>query len=336
MAYYVYVSISGEQKVNVYSMAAATGGLELVHEIPVEGGPAAVVIAPSRRFIYVARRGARQLSSFAVDSSDGSLALIGTIDEESDSVYATVDVGGRFVLTSSNGGARASSYRVGDDGALVGPAACTRYSLPGSHSVEVHPSNRYAYVPHCITQNAIFQYKYDGDSGEMTPQELAVLVPPQRTGPRHIRFHPHLDVMYTTDEQGSSISAYRVGDDGRLSLPFQTISMLPADYDGPVNNPAQLRVHPSGRFLYAPNRGHDSVAGFSIDPASGELTLITRVPTEDHVRGFDIDPQGKFVFAAGAASGRMAAYEIEDSGELTPTKTYEVGQSPMWVLSVEL
>ena len=337
MACYIYVSIMDENRVDVYSMDGETGALDLAHRTPVSGGPAAIAIEPGKRVLYVVQRRASRFASFAIDPRDGSLDLLGTIAEESDSVYATSDATGRFMLTSSNGGARASSYRVGEDGALIAPAACTVHSIRGAHSVQVHPNNRYVYVPHCITQNAIFQYTYDGETGEIALQDLGVLVPPARTGPRHIRFHPRLEVTYTTDEQGSSISAYRVAEDGRLSPPFQTISTLPADFDRGGNTTSQLRVHPSGKFLYAPNRGHDSVACFAIDPASGELTLIGRVPTEPHVRGFDIDPQGKFVFAAGVDSGRMSAYEIDRrSGELAFLDSYKVGENPMWVLASEL
>ena len=337
MAYFVYVSVKGEDKVSVYSMDGETGGLELKHEVALAGGPAGIALAPNRDFLYVARRDSSELASFSVDRSDGSISLLGSIEEESDAVYVTVDRMGNFVLTSSNGGARASSYRVGENGALIAPAVSTVYTLQGAHSVEVHPTNRFVYVPHCIRQNAIFQYLYDPETGELAPQELAILVPPERLGPRHIRFHPALDVMYTTDEQGNSITAYRVNKDGRLSLSFQTISTLPDGYDGSQNTTAQLRVHTSGRFLYAPNRGHDSIACFHIDEATGELSLIGRVPGQAHVRGFDVDPQGKFVFAAGVDSGKMSAYRVDQgTGELSEIGIYEVGPQPMWVLVAEL
>lgn len=336
MAYYVYVSIAGEDRVDVYSMDPSSGSLDKRHEVALSGAPGGIAADPQLRFLYIARRGISEIASFAVNHDDGSLSLLGSIPEESDSVYVTVDGTGRFVLSSSNGGGHARSYRVDDDGALIAPPVSVVRTLPGAHSVEVHPSNRFVYVPHCINQNAIFHYQYDGDSGQMTPQELAILVPPKRVGPRHIRFHPNLSVMYTTNEQDCSISAYPVGDDGMLAPAFQTISTLPEGY-GEENTTAQLRVHPSGKFLYAPNRGHESVACFSIDASSGELSLIGRVPTEQHTRGMDIDPQGKFLFAAGAENGKMSVYAIDaESGELTHLQTYEVGETPMWVLAVEL
>ena len=166
---------------------------------------------------------------------------------------------------------------------------------------------------------------------------MKAVVPQERLGPRHIRFHPTLDVMYTTDEQGNSITAYPVRKDGRLSSSFQTISTLPEGYDSSNNTTAQLRIPPSGRFLYAPNRGHDSISCFSIDEASGELSLIGRVPGQAHVRGFDIDSQGKFIFAAGVDSGKMSIYRVDQvTGELSEIEIYEVGIEPMWVLVAEL
>ena len=337
MAYYIYVSLMDDDRIRVYTIDADSGKLDRKHEVPLSGGTAAMATDSGRRFLYVSRRQISELASFAIDHSDGSLQQIGSIKEESDAVYVTVDGTGSFVLTASNGGARASSYRVGEDGAVKGPPVCTVTTLPGAHSIAVHPSNRFVYVPHCIRQNAIFQYDYDGDTGKLTPKDLAILVPLKRTGPRHIRFHPTLDIMYTTDEQGNSISAYRVSEDGRLSTSFQTISTLPDDFDQQANSTAQLRIHPTGKFLYAPNRGHESIACFKIDSKSGVLSLIGRVPTEPHTRGFDIDPQGKFVYAAGVESGEMSGYSINpDTGELRPIGKYDVGNHPMWVLATEL
>ena len=96
MACYIYVSTMDEDRVDVYSMDGETGSLELAHQIPLEGGPAAIAIEPGRRFLYVVKRKASQFASFAIDQSDGSLEHLGTIAEESDSVYATSDATGRF------------------------------------------------------------------------------------------------------------------------------------------------------------------------------------------------------------------------------------------------
>ena len=116
----------------------------------------------------------------------------------------------------------------------------------------------------------------------------------------------------------------------------QTLSTLPADFKG-TNACAEIRLHPSNRFLYASNRGHDSIAGFRIDKETGALTSLGQTPTEKTPRSFDIDPSGKFLFAAGEASGKLAAYRVNEvSGTLQRTATYDVGKMPWWVMAVKL
>ncbi len=97
------------------------------------------------------------------------------------------------------------------------------------------------------------------------------------------------------------------------------------------------QISPSGKFLYAPNRGHNSIAGFSVDTTSGRLTAIGQVSTEDRPSAFSPDPEGNFLFAAGSETDRLASYRVNgDSGELTPLETYSVGKRPMWVLVTSL
>jgi len=96
-------------------------------------------------------------------------------------------------------------------------------------------------------------------------------------------------------------------------------------------------MSPSGKFLYAPNRGHNSIAGFSVDASSGRLTAIGHVSTEERPSAFSLDPEGNFLFAAGSETDRLASYRVNrDTGALTPLETYPVGKRPMWVLMTHL
>jgi 6-phosphogluconolactonase (cycloisomerase 2 family) len=118
---------------------------------------------------------------------------------------------------------------------------------------------------------------------------------------------------------------------GTLSA-VQTITTLPDGYTA-RNTCSQIHLTSSRQFLYVANRGHNSIAGFAVDPATGRLTAIGRVPTEAVPSAFGLDPAGRFVFAAGSASGRLASYRInQETGALTPLTTYAVGQRPMAVL----
>jgi 6-phosphogluconolactonase len=154
-----------------------------------------------------------------------------------------------------------------------------------------------------------------------------------KAGPRHLAFHPTQSIAFTSDEQGSSITAYRY-DPGTGLKPYQTLSTLPADFKG-QNTTADVKVHPSGKFVWVSNRGHDSLACFAID-GSGQLSARGHTPTEKTPRSFDIEPGGRYAFGAGEGSGKLAVFEIDqDSGSLTRKHTFDVGKSLTWVLAVQ-
>lgn len=128
------------------------------------------------------------------------------------------------------------------------------------------------------------------------------------------------------------MTAYRFDSSTGTLSAFQTVSTLPDNYEG-SNTCAQIQISPSGNFLYAPNRGHNSIACFSIDADTGRLTPTGRVLTEAVPRAFSLDPGGNFLFAAGLESGRLASYRVNrDTGQLEPLEIYTVGKAPMWVL----
>ena len=123
---------------------------------------------------------------------------------------------------------------------------------------------------------------------------------------------------------------------GTLSL-FQTITTLPEDSFEERNTCSQIQVSASGRFLYAHNRGHNSIACFTVDTATGELTANGIVPSEPIPNPLCLDPQERFLFSAGQESGRMASFSIDpDTGKLTPMETYPLGNRPTWASIVDL
>jgi 6-phosphogluconolactonase len=155
----------------------------------------------------------------------------------------------------------------------------------------------------------------------------------EKAGPRHLAFHPTKNLAFTSDESGSSISAYQVDPKAGLK-PLQTLSTLPTDFAG-ENSTAEVKVHPSGKYAWVSNRGHDSLAGFSIND-QGKLTAIGQTPTEKTPRSFDIDSSGRFVFGAGEGSGKLAFFACDrETGKLTRLETYDVGKSLTWVLVVD-
>ena len=332
--YHGYVSLQDDDRISIFTVEAATGRLAWQEDVAVDGGPAPLAIAPSRDFLYVGRRGSQEISSYRIDQRTGGLTLIGTAPLQGEPVYVATDRTGRFVLSAYYYQSTAAVHAVNSNGAVTFPPIEWRYTAGGAHAILTDPSNRFVFVPHIANRgpNAIFQFKFDENTGHLTPNDPPRYSPREYLGPRALAFHPTLDTVYFSDEQGSSVTGYRVDPSAGTLEPFQTISTLPGGYSE-ANTCSQIQITPSGKFLYAPNRGHDSVASFTIDPSTGRLTATGRVPTEPVPRAFSLDPGGDFLFVAGLDSGRLASYQVhQDNGELTPLETYEAGNRPMWVL----
>jgi len=335
MPYYMYISISEEDRISVFTVDPETGKLEPQGSVVVPGRPAPLAIDPERRFLYVGRRGAREISSYQIDWSTGGLSLIGIASLEADPCYLATNRKGRFLLSAYYGAGKVAVHPIGYDGAVGTPPVEWLDTARGAHSIQTDPSNRFAYVPHIAAPdgpNVILQFKFNEATGRLTPNLPYRVIPEEGTGPRPFCFPPSLDVLYFSNEQGCSVTAYRFDPSvGTLSA-FQTILTLPDNYEG-RNTCAQIQISLSGRFLYASNRGHNSIACFSVDDYTGRLTPIGRVPTEAVPRAFSLDPEGNFLFATGLESGRLVSYQIDgNTGELEPLEIYSIGKAPMWVL----
>ena len=345
MAYYMYVSLQDDDKVLILEMDPETGSLERKSEAPMPGAPSASAISPDRRTLYVGHRNSDELSSHQINQDTGELTQIGKISLDASPTYLATDRRGRYMLSAHYQGARVGVHSIGDDGAVVAPPLVWLETDNGAHCILSDPSNRYAFVPHIARiqdnvmqppgdnygPNVIYQFRFDEDTGSLTPNDPLKLDMTEFLGPRHYCFHPGGNVVYFSNEQGCSVSAYALDSDAGTLSAVQTVSTVPEGFSG-RNTCSQIQFSPSGQFLYVPNRGHNSIAGFSVD-ASGQLTPIGQVSTEAVPSAFSLDPQGRFIYAAGSETGNLASYRINgDTGELTPLETYAVGQRPMNVL----
>ena len=179
------------------------------------------------------------------------------------------------------------------------------------------------------------QFRFDAQTGHLTPNSPFRVEQPELLGPRHYCFHPTRNVVYFSNEQGSSITGYRLDTASGTLSATQTITTLPSGFTG-RNTCSQIHLTPSARFLYVGNRGHNSIAGFAVD-GTGRLTAIGQTSTEPVPSAFCLDPAGRFIFAAGSASGRLASYRINgETGALTPMRTYAAGQRPQAVVGIHL
>ncbi len=348
MTTYVYVAAQDDNKVSVFTMDENTGNLDLRSEIAAPGGPSLLAISPDRGALYIGHREAPEITSHRIDDSTGGLTQNGSVTPDGAAAFLATDRTGKFLLSAYYQGGHVAVHPIGGDGSLGSAPTAWLDTEVGAHAVQTDRSNRFAFVPHIARQNdnvleppknipgpnRIYQFRFDEATGSLTANSPLQLEQDDMTGPRHYCFHPSLDVVYFSNEQGCSVSAYQIGPSGTLAA-IQTVSTLPAGVTA-RNTCSQIQFSPSGDFLFVPNRGHNSIASFTVD-AEGRLTPAGHAATEAVPSAFSLDPQGKFVFAAGSATGKLAAYTIDSqTGGLTPLQTYSVGARPMSVLTTAL
>jgi len=350
MPHALYVCLQDDDKIAGFAMNADTGQLTPQADLPVAGGPSVLATSPDRRVLYVGHRTEPAISSFRIDPASGALTRQGSVAAADAPTFLATDRTGKYLLSAYYQGGYAAVHPLGSDGAVGGPPLDRHDTAIGAHAIATDPSNRFAFVPHISRlqdnvleppknnpgPNFIAQFRFDAQSGRLTPNAPFRVEQGELVGPRHYCFHPTRDLVYFSDEQGCSVTVYRMdGTAGTLST-VQRVSTLPEEYSE-RNTCSQIHLTPSAKFLYVGNRGHNSIAGFAVDAATGQLTAVGQVPTEAVPSAFCVDPAGDFLFSAGTASGRLAAYRINrETGVLTPLGTDAVGQRPAAVLAVRL
>ena len=299
--------------------------------------PSFLAFHPSGRYLYavgeVADFGGQRsgaVSAFRVDCSSGALELINQQPSGGrGACHLTVDPTGKNVLVANYGGgsvavlpieeggrlARASAF-VQHEGSSVNPR---RQRGPHAHAIEVDPTGRFAMVPD-LGLDKVMVYRFDAVRGSLTPNEPASARVRPGAGPRHLAFHPNGRFAYVINEMASTITAFAYDAGRGTLLEIQTIGTLPERFDGD-NTTAEIAVHPSGRFLYGSNRGHDSIAVFAIDANSGTLTPVEYESTQGRTpRYFGLDPTGEFLLAANQNSDSVVVFRVDSpSGRLSPT-----------------
>ncbi len=330
---FIYASMAPEKKIQAYRLNPKDGSLIAIDAIAVEGGPGSLCVDPDGKFLFASLRTIDSLASFRIDRQTGKLTHINTIlrAKGANAAFVRYDPISKSLFSASYMGGDWSVHQVEADGTLNKTASGRTTTAKTAHAIVFDPSYRWLFVPH-VEPNAIYQYQRtkSGVFGD-TP---AKVVGASNGGPRHLAFHPTLKLAFASDEVGNSITAYQF--DQRTGLiAIQTLSTLPVDFNG-KNTTAEVKVHPDGKFVWVSNRGHDSLAGFAIEPTSGKLTKLGQTPTEKTPRSFEIDPDGRWLFGAGEGSGKLAVYRIDrDSGKLDRVHTVNVGKSVTWVMAVK-
>ncbi len=296
------------------------------------------------RFLYAVGelgefRGAKTgaVSAFAIDRETGKLRLLNQASSGGEGpCHVVVDRTGRWVFVANYGGGSVAMLPVGTEGQVGEPAAFfqhqgssvhpQRQQRPHAHGVTLSPDQRFLFVPD-LGLDRVMVYRFDAAAGTLTRAELPYAVVPTGAGPRHFTFHPNGQFAYAINELDSTVTGFAYhAERGSLSQ-LKSVSTLPKNFTG-QSTTAEIEVHPNGKFLYGSNRGHDSLAVFSITPRNGAIKAVERVPTGGKTpRNFAIDPSGRWLWAANQGSDNVVLFRIDTAtGRLTPAGTVlEVG-----------
>ena len=329
----LYVSLQDDERILSFGIDESSGRLTAKADLPVPGGPAPLALHPGGRVLYAGLRGKAGLAWLARDPSGGGLRPGGEIALETDPCFVSTDQAGRFLFSAYYRAGLIGVHALEPDGSIRTPPVEWRATAVNAHFMQTDPGNRFAFVPH-TGPNLILQFRFDPATGRLTANDPPQAAPPAGVGPRHFCFHPGGRLVLFSNELASSVSSYRFdAAAGTLSL-LDTISTLPAGFSG-ANTCAQIHMGAGGRFVYVSNRGHDSIAAVAIDEASGRLRLAGTAASERVPRVFNLDLSGRWLYAAGQESGRLAAYAVGGDGLLSQTDTLPLGRKPLWVLAAQ-
>lgn len=306
--------------------------------------PSFVAIHPSQKYLYAVSeiadfdgKKSGAVSACSIDEVTGALRVLNQFPSEGmHPCHVIVDAAGKNALVANYSSGTVAVLPIDPNSGRLSKASTViqhagssvnkqRQEGPHAHSINLDAANKFAFAAD-LGLDKVLIYHFDSSSGGLTPNDPAAGIVAPGSGPRHLAFHPSGKYVYVNNELSSGITAftYDAATGGMTEL--HTLSTLPADFTG-ENSTAETVVHPSGNVVYVSNRGHDSIAIFQIDPATGKLTAMGQTLTGGRTpRNFNVDPTGAFLLAANQSSNDVTVFRIEATGALTPTTArIEVG-----------
>lgn len=336
--------------INSLSMNTVTGKLTACKIAVHATNPSFLALSPDGTYLFAVNEtegydssqgGA--VSSFRIVSGGGQLELVNRQPSMgAHPCHLTVSRNGKFVLVANYSGGNVAVLPVSENGTL-GETVCVkqhtgngpnrdRQEKPHAHSITLSPDNQYAYA--CdLGIDRIMIYRFDAESGQLTPASVPFFQTAPGAGPRHFCFSPDKQRAFVINELNSTMTALDYHpSDGSLTE-IQTLSTLPDDFKG-ENTCADVHVHPNGRFVYGSNRGHNSIAVFGLDPKTGHLKPARHQPVGGTTpRNFAIDPSGTYLLAANQNSDTINVFKINlKDGSLSPTGNSVKVEKPVCIL----
>jgi 6-phosphogluconolactonase len=349
-----YTEASSKSKgIYAYRFDSDTGQATPLGLVAETTNPSFVALHPGGQYLYAVNelqnyKGSNSggVSAFSIDHATGKLTFLNEVASRgADPCYIIVDKAGKFVLVANYTGGSIAVFPILGDGKLGDASEFVQHTGHGpnekrqekahAHSIDLSLDNHFAFVDD-LGLDQLLVYKYDVTKGTLAPNDSPFVKLDPGAGPRHFVLHPSGKFAYVVAEMQSTVTALSV--DPRIGTVqrMQTVSTLPKEFSG-ENDDAEIQIHPSGKFIYASNRGHDSIAVFSIDPLKGTVTPVENISTGGKTpRSFEIDPTGKFILAQNQKSDSIVIFRIDQkTGRLSATGQKLDVPSPVCVKFLE-
>lgn len=312
------------------------GALTIIDTMTGIANPSFVTLSPDKKCLYaVAENGGKPEAPYGsvVAYSIGAHGKLTKLNEVPSygvaPCHISTDASGKYLLVANYASGNVLSYGIRPDGSLSDSLSADTHpgATPWAHMIIPTPFGPNRVLAVDKGDDQVFLYQLE--QGKLHRVDSLHLAP--GAGPRHFAFHPQERTLgFVIDENSSSIASVRFNADGLKPVILDSLSTLPAGFKG-ANSCADIHVHPNGRFVYGSNRGHNSIAIFSVDPATGKLSLVGHESTQGAFpRNFMITPDGKLLLVANQNSGNVAAFRIDPtSGKLTPTGANSLVPTPV-------
>jgi len=302
-----------------YRFQSATGRLKPLGVAVKMSSPSFLTLHPNGRFLYAVGEDANIVDSFAIDPKTGKLTFLNEVSSHGEGpCHLALDATGRWLAVANYGGGSMALLPVKADGRLGDAKVVERHEKSHAHHVLFSPDNRFLLLAD-LGLDRIFVYRFDAAKGSIAPNDPPLAEVPAGSGVRHLALHPNGKILYAINEKASTVTAFHYDPAKGVLESFQSVSTLPSTYKG-SSTTAEIAVNPAGTVLYGSNRGHDSIALFSIDPERFTLMPMEYAPTLGETpRHFALDPAGGYLIAANQDSNDIVVFRVHPkTGQLIP------------------
>jgi 6-phosphogluconolactonase len=331
---------TGKKSKGIYAFRLDASGRMTQPTLVAESeNPTFLAVHPNQKFLYAANeigsfngKKSGGVTAFAINAKTGELTPLNEQPSGGDGpCHLVVDATGKNVLVANYGGGSIEVLPVQEDGRLGEPTTFIqhqggsvnkqRQEAPHAHFITTDPANRFALT--CdLGLDKVLVYSFDAAKGSLAPNDPPSASIQAGSGPRHLAFHPNGRFAYVINEMACTLTAFTYDSKRGELKQLQNVSTLPPGEDLKPNfSTAEVEVHPSGKFLFGSNRGHDSIAVFSIDQKTGRLTHVENQATRGKTpRNFAVAPGGKYLLAENQDSDSIAVFRIDPkTGRLSST-----------------